>query len=69
MIDRTKNNVIGTMRHAVACRLIQSDGAEPCDCTPMDDAKAMKGGDVLRIFAPLSPEETGWLDYVPGHHR
>jgi hypothetical protein len=56
-IDLTKNNVIGTMRHAVACRLIQSDGAEPCDCSPMDDSKAMTGADVLRIFKPLPPEE------------
>lgn len=63
-VDRTKNNVIGTMRHSMSCRLIQSDGAEPCDCTPMDDSKAMKGADVLRIFAPLPPEECGFLDYM-----
>ncbi len=64
MIDRTKNNVIGTMRHAVACRLIQSDGQEPCDCTPVDDSKAMSGADVLRIFTPLPPEERGFIDYM-----
>ena len=63
-IDRTKNNVIGTMRHAMRCRLIQSDGAEPCDCSPADDSKAMKGGDVQRVFAPLPPEETEWLKYI-----
>ena len=57
MIDRTKNNVIGTMRHAVACPFIQTDGIEPCDCSPIDDAKAMTGDDILRIFAPLPPEE------------
>jgi len=40
MTDRTKNNVVGTIRHAVSCRLIQTDGREPCDCTPIDDSKA-----------------------------
>lgn len=63
-VDRTKNNVIGTMRHAVACRLIQSDGHEHCDCKPVDDAKAMKGGDVQRVFAPMPPEELGFLKYI-----
>lgn len=65
MFDRTKNNVMGTMRHAVACRLIQSDGAEACDCSPVDDAKAMRGSDVLRVFAPLPPDEAAALrDYM-----
>lgn len=59
--DWTKNNVIGTMRHSVPCRLIQSDGKEPCDCSPVDDAKAMRAVDVLRIFAPLPPEEAAAL--------
>lgn len=64
-IDRTKNNVIGTMRHSVGCRLIQTDGTEPCDCHPMDDLKAMTGADVLRIFAPLPEEEAAALrDYL-----
>ena len=63
-IDRTKNNVIGTMRHAMACRLIQSDGVEPCDCSTVDDSKAMKGADVQHVFAPLPPEECGFLDYI-----
>lgn len=60
-IDYTKNNVIGTMRHSMGCRLIQSDGKEPCDCSPMDDSKAMTGADVLRIFKPLPPEEAAAL--------
>jgi hypothetical protein len=59
--DRTKNNVVGTMRHAVSCRLIQSDGQKPCDCHPCDDAAAMKGDDVRRIFKPLPPEEADAL--------
>lgn len=64
-IDRTKYNVIGTMRHAVACRYVQSDGHEPCDCTPVDDSKAMRPADVLRIFAPLPPEEAEAMrDYL-----
>ena len=57
-------NVIGTMRHAVRCPLIQSGGSEPCDCSPLDDSKAMTHEDVLRIFAPLPPEECGFLDYI-----
>ena len=64
-IDRTKNNVIGTMRHAVACPFIQSDGKEPCDCAPLDDSKAMKTHEeVLRVFSPLPPEECGFIDYI-----
>lgn len=63
-IDRSKNNVIGTMRHAMACRLIQSDGREACDCTQTDDSKGMHGGDVQRIFTPLPPEEAGFIDYM-----
>lgn len=66
MIDRTKNNVIGTMRHAVACPFIQSDGREPCDCSPLDEAKTMRAADVLRVFAPLPEEEAEALrKYLP----
>jgi|SRR5216683_2126537 len=57
MIDRTKNNVIGTMRHSVACPFIQTDGQKACDCRPVDEAKAMRPLDVLRTFEPLPPEE------------
>jgi hypothetical protein len=66
-VDRTKNNVIGAMRHAVLCRLIQSDGLEPCDCIPMDDSKAMTGADVQRIFHPLPPEEAEALKATIPH--
>ena len=62
----TKNNVIGTMRHAIACPFIQTDGRELCDCSPIDDAKAMTGADVKRIFAPLPPDEAEALrPYLP----
>lgn len=56
-------NVIGTMRHAVKCPFV-SDRTQSCDCNPVDDAKAMRSSDVLRIFAPLPPEECGFLDYI-----
>lgn len=49
-------NVIGHMRHAVRCPFV-SDRLQICDCSPLDDRKAMRGADVLRIFAPLPPEE------------
>lgn len=66
MIDRTKNNVIGTMRHAVACPFVQTDGREACDCSPIDEAKAMRHADLLRVFAPLPPEEAEALrPYLP----
>ena len=62
---RARNlNVIGTMRHAVKCPLILSGGAEPCDCSPLDDAQAMKSGDLLRLFTPLPPEEAEFLKYM-----
>ena len=49
----------------MSCRLIQSDGVEPCDCTPADDSKAMPHDDVMRVFfAPLPPEECGFIDYM-----
>ena len=62
--DRSKNNIVGTMRHAICCPLIQSDGRKPCDCSPVDDAKAMTRADVLRIFQPLPPEEAEALKYL-----
>lgn len=65
-IDRTKNNVIGTMIHAVACPLIQSDGREACDCMPMDRSKAMTGADLQRILAAGPPEERGYIDFKTG---
>ena len=47
MIDRTKNNVIGTMRHSMSCRLMQSDGQDPCDCSPVNDSTAMTADDII----------------------
>lgn len=49
-------NVIGTMRHAVRCAHV-ADRTLPCDCHPMDDSKAMRADDVLRVFAPLPEAE------------
>jgi hypothetical protein len=53
----TKPNVIDGYVHSVTCRLVASDGKEPCDCHPLDTRTAMRAGDVLRVFAPLPPEE------------
>lgn len=65
MIDRTKKNVVGNMRHAVACPSIQTDGHAACDCSPIDESKAMSRDDVLRIFAPLPEDEAEALrDYL-----
>lgn len=47
-------NLIDGMLHSVTCALM-SGGV--CDCTPIDTSKAMRRDDVLRIFAPLPPEE------------
>lgn len=53
-------NVIGTMRHAVRCPFV-FDRTLPCDCNPLDDSKAMRAADVLRIFAPLPVDEAAAL--------
>ena len=53
-------NVIGNMRHAVRCPFV-ADRTKVCDCSPLDDSKAMRGADVLRVFAPLPPDEAAAL--------
>ena len=53
----TKPNVIDGYIHSVTCALVLSDGKEACDCNPIDTSKAMRAADVLRVFAPLPPEE------------
>jgi hypothetical protein len=50
------DNVIDGFRHAVRCPFVLDRTAQ-CDCSPLDESKAMRGGDVLRIFAPLPHEE------------
>jgi hypothetical protein len=51
------DNVVDGMRHAVKCPFLQTRVQTDCDCHPLDDSKAMRSDDVLRIFAPLPPEE------------
>lgn len=54
-------NWIDGMIHAVRCPLVLSGGSDPCDCSPLDSTKAMRGGDVLRVFAPLPQDEADAL--------
>lgn len=57
----TQPNLIDGFLHAVKCRLVVSGGAEPCDCSPIDTSKAMRGTDILRVFAPLPQDEADAL--------
>lgn len=50
------DNVIDGLRHAVKCPFVQ-DRSKACDCRPVDESKAMRGADVLRIFSPLPEHE------------
>lgn len=54
-------NWIDGMIHAVRCPMVLSGGSDPCDCSPLDSTKAMRGGDVLRVFAPLPQHEADAL--------
>lgn len=54
------SNVIDGLRHAVKCPFVL-DRRQSCDCKPLDESKAMRGADVLRIFKPLPPEEAALL--------
>ena len=54
-------NVIGTLRHSMTCKAVASQMPQDCDCSPVDDAKAMKAVDALRVFAPLPAEEAAAL--------
>jgi hypothetical protein len=57
--------VIDGMRHAVRCPYLRTP-REPCDCHPLDESRAMRGADVLRIFKPLPQDEADALrEYLP----
>lgn len=59
------DNLIDGMLHSLACPFVGERSAQ-CDCHPVDTTKAMRRADVLRIFAPLPPEEAAALrDYLP----
>lgn len=58
-----RNSIDGFI-HSVGCPFV-SDRNKACDCNPLDESKAMRKEDVLRIFAPLPPEEAAALcDYL-----
>lgn len=56
------DNVIDGTRHAVSCPFVLRTG--DCDCHPLDESKAMRAADVLRIFSPLPSEEVEFLNYL-----
>lgn len=58
------HNWIDGIIHAVRCPFVE-DRTQACDCHPSDISKAMTGADVLRVFAPLPPEEVAFLRCVP----
>jgi hypothetical protein len=60
----TKNLNDG-MVHSVTCALLRGGS---CDCSPIDTSEAMRRDDVMRIFAPLPPEEAKALrEFWPRH--
>lgn len=53
-------NVIDGWRHAMKCPFVL-DRTKACDCLPIDESKAMRGDDVLRIFALVPQHEADAL--------
>jgi hypothetical protein len=53
-------NVINGFRHSMRCPFLRIP-PEPCDCRPIDESKAMRGEDVLRIFKPVPDDDARTL--------
>jgi hypothetical protein len=54
------DNVIDGFRHAIKCPFVH-DRSKTCDCHPIDESKAMRSADVLRVFSPLPEHEAAEL--------
>ena len=58
--SREMTNVVDGFRHSTRCPFLRTP-REPCDCKPIDEAKAMRPADVLRIFTPVPDWEAAAL--------